>query len=86
MPNGLVHRSGFTPLQSDVLSNVAVSLGATPMQVALAWLIQRSPNILVIPGTSSIDHLRENLKASALRISAEALAHLDSIYEQKKEF
>lgn len=77
---------GFTPLQSDVLSDVAASLGATPMQVALAWLLQRSPNILVIPGTSSIDHLRENLKASALRISAEALAHLDSIYEQKKEF
>src|SRR5271156_4115411 len=55
---------GFTPLQSGTLSDVAARLGATPMQVALAWLLQRSPNVLVIPGTSSIQHLRENLQAS----------------------
>jgi len=76
---------GFSPLQSDVLSNVAASLGITPMQAALAWLLQRSPNVLVIPGTSSIEHLRENLKASPLQLPAEALSLLDSIYQQKKE-
>ena len=70
---------GFTPLQSDKLSGVASRLNATPMQVALAWLLQRSPNILVIPGTSSIEHLRENLKATSLRIPSEVLAELDSI-------
>jgi len=70
---------GFTPLQSATLSNVAVRLGATPMQVALAWLLQRSPNILVIPGTSSMEHLRENLKASALQLPSEVIADLDSI-------
>ncbi len=70
---------GFTPLQSDTLSNVAARLGATAMQVALAWLLHRSPNILVIPGTSSIDHLRENLQSSRLQIPAEAIAELDSI-------
>jgi pyridoxine 4-dehydrogenase len=70
---------GFTPLQSTTLSDVAVRLGATPMQVALAWLLQRSPNILVIPGTSSLGHLRENLEASKLQIPAEAIADLDSI-------
>jgi pyridoxine 4-dehydrogenase len=70
---------GFTPLQSATLSNVAVRLDATPMQVALAWLLQRSHNILVIPGTSSIEHLRENLQASMLQIPAEVLANLDSI-------
>src|SRR6201997_4743711 len=59
---------GFTPLQSDTLSDVAVRLHATPMQVALAWLLQRSPNILVIPGTSSIEHLRENLQAASLSL------------------
>lgn len=73
---------GFTPLQSDTLSAVAVRLGATPMQVALAWLLQRSPNILVIPGTSSVQHLRENLAAATLQLPAEAIAHLDSIGEE----
>jgi pyridoxine 4-dehydrogenase len=70
---------GFTPLQSDNLSDVAARLDATPMQVALAWLLQRSPNILVIPGTSSIEHLRENLQASMLRIPADVMAGLDTI-------
>lgn len=70
---------GFSPLQSGVLSEAASRLGATPMQVALAWLLQRSPNILVIPGTSSRDHFRENLKAAALQIPAEALAALDAV-------
>jgi aryl-alcohol dehydrogenase-like predicted oxidoreductase len=70
---------GFTPLQSDTLSEVAARLSATPMQVALAWLLHRSPNILVIPGTSSVQHLRENLKAAALQLPADALADLDSI-------
>jgi pyridoxine 4-dehydrogenase len=69
---------GFTPLQSDTLSDVALRLNATPMQVALAWLLHSSPNILVIPGTSSLNHLRENLKAAALEIPAEALADLDA--------
>jgi len=70
---------GFTPLQSDTLTNVALRLNATPMQVALAWLLHRSPNILVIPGTSSIEHLRENLKAATLEIPAEVLAELDAV-------
>jgi pyridoxine 4-dehydrogenase len=70
---------GFTPLQSTTLSDVATGLGATPMQVALAWLLQRSPNMLVIPGTSSIEHLRENLQASGLQIPTEVIADLDSI-------
>jgi pyridoxine 4-dehydrogenase len=70
---------GFAPLQSTTLSDVAARLGATPMQVALAWLLQRSPNILVIPGTSSIEHLRENLRASTLRLSLEVIADLDAI-------
>jgi pyridoxine 4-dehydrogenase len=70
---------GFTPLQSDALSAVAASLGATPMQVAQAWLLQRSPNILMIPGTSSRGHLRENLAAAELVLPAEALARLDAI-------
>jgi pyridoxine 4-dehydrogenase len=70
---------GFTPLQSAELSNVATRLNATPMQVALAWLLHRSPNILLIPGTSSIKHLRENLQSSTLRLSPEVLAELDSI-------
>jgi pyridoxine 4-dehydrogenase len=70
---------GFTPLQSATLSDVAVRLDATPMQVALAWLLQRSPNILVIPGTSSIEHLRENLQSATLRIPSEVIADLDSI-------
>jgi aryl-alcohol dehydrogenase-like predicted oxidoreductase len=70
---------GFTPLQSSTLSEVAQRLGATPMQVALAWLLHRSPNILLIPGTSSVGHLRENLAAAELTLSAETLAELDSI-------
>jgi aryl-alcohol dehydrogenase-like predicted oxidoreductase len=70
---------GFTPLQSATLSDVAARLGATPMQVALAWLLQRSPNILVIPGTSSIEHLRENLGAARLQLAPEVIADLDSL-------
>ncbi len=70
---------GFSPLQSSKLDEVAASLGATPMQVALAWLLQRSPNVLLIPGTSSVVHLRENLAATALKLPPEALANLDSI-------
>jgi pyridoxine 4-dehydrogenase len=70
---------GFTPLQSSELDTVAESLKATPMQVALAWLLQRSPNILLIPGTSSVGHLRENLSAAALQLSPEAIAELDAI-------
>ncbi len=70
---------GFTPLQSLTLSTVAERLGATPMQVALAWLLHRSPNILLIPGTSSVAHLRENLAAAAMTLSPEVLAELDGI-------
>jgi aryl-alcohol dehydrogenase-like predicted oxidoreductase len=70
---------GFTPLQSSTLSAVADRLGATPMQVALAWLLHRSPNMLLIPGTSSVAHLRENLAAGALTLSAETLTELDGI-------
>ena len=75
---------GFTPLQSTVLDEVAASLKATPMQVALAWLLQRSPNILLIPGTSSLGHLQENLRAATLKISPEALAKLESIGQGAK--
>ena len=70
---------GFTPLQSSTLSDVAGRLGATPMQVALAWLLHRAPNILLIPGTSSRNHLRENLAAARLTLPADALAELDGI-------
>ncbi|GGH01212.1 oxidoreductase [Silvibacterium dinghuense] len=70
---------GFTPLQAGELNEVAASLGATPMQVALAWLLHRSPNILLIPGTSSVGHLRENLAAASLALPAEALEKLDEI-------
>lgn len=70
---------GFTPLQSTALDRVAASLEATPMQVALAWLLQRSPNILLIPGTSSLKHLHENLQAAMLQLPSEVLAQLDSI-------
>jgi len=70
---------GFTPLQSSVLDGVAGSLQATPMQVALAWLLQRSPNILLIPGTSSINHLRENLGAAALGLPSATIAELNAI-------
>ena len=67
---------GFTPLQSDTLSDVARRLGATPMQVALAWLLARAPNILLIPGTSSLAHFRENLAAAMIRLDKDALAEL----------
>jgi pyridoxine 4-dehydrogenase len=70
---------GFTPLQSSALDAAAASLGATPMQVALAWLLQRSPNILLIPGTSSIAHLRENLSAATLQLPSKMIAALNSI-------
>ena len=70
---------GFTPLQSSTLSAVAAQLGAAPMQVALAWLLHRSPNILLIPGTSSVAHLRENLATGQLTLSPETLAELDEI-------
>ena len=69
---------GFTPLQSETLSSVAARLGATPMQVALAWLLKRSPNILLIPGTSSLAHLQENLAAARLDLPDEAIAELDA--------
>ena len=70
---------GFTPVQSSALDEVAAELGATPMQVALAWLLHHAPNILLIPGTSSLVHLRENLAAAELKLPAEALARLDEI-------
>ena len=70
---------GFTPLQSSTLATAAESLGATPMQVALAWLLHRSPNLLPIPGTSSVAHLRENLEAASLQLPAEIIAELDGI-------
>ena len=70
---------GFSPLQSTALSDVAAQLGATPMQVALAWLLQRSPNILLIPGTSSVAHLEENLAVAGLKLPPEAVAALDKI-------
>ena len=72
---------GFTPLQSSTLSDVAGRLGATAMQVALAWLLHRAPNILLIPGTSTVGHLRENLGAAELVLPAEVLAELDAIGE-----
>ena len=70
---------GFTPLQSSALDAAAATLQATPMQVALAWLLQRSGNILLIPGTSSLEHFRENLKAATLQIPSGLLADLDAI-------
>ena len=70
---------GFSPLQSDALSAVAAGLGATPMQVALAWLLKRSPNILLIPGTSSVGHLKENLAAGDLVLDDAAMTALDAI-------
>ena len=76
---------GFTPLQSSKLNEAAAALQATPMQVALAWLLQRSPNILLIPGTSSADHLRENLKAATLQLPPEVILALDSIGEGVKQ-
>ena len=76
---------GFAPLQSSALNTAAASLGATPMQLALAWLLRRSPNILLIPGTSSLEHLRQNLQASLLEIPTETLADLDSMAGINKE-
>jgi len=70
---------GFSPLQSSELDGIAERLGATPMQVALAWLLHRSPNILLIPGTSSVGHLRENLAAAKLELGAEVIEELDAI-------
>jgi aryl-alcohol dehydrogenase-like predicted oxidoreductase len=70
---------GFTPIQSDGLSKVATRLEATPMQLALAWLLHRAPNILLIPGTSSVAHLRENIAAKQLTLSSEILAELDGL-------
>ena len=70
---------GFSPLQADELNSVAARLGTTPMSVALAWLLQRSPNILLIPGTSSVAHLRENVAGAALELSEEDLAELETI-------
>jgi aryl-alcohol dehydrogenase-like predicted oxidoreductase len=70
---------GFTPLQSTTLSTVAEELGATPMQVALAWLLHRAPNILLIPGTSSLSHLRENLAGAELQLPETALRRLNSL-------
>jgi pyridoxine 4-dehydrogenase len=70
---------GFSPLQSSTLQAVATRLDATPMAVALAWLLRRSPNILLIPGTSSVEHLRENVAGAALTLSADDLAELDGI-------
>ena len=75
---------GFSPLQSSTLEDAAKSLSATPMQVVLAWLLQRSPNTLLIPGTSSVDHLRDNLKAAALQLPPETLASLNSIAGSSK--
>src|SRR6266850_428288 len=72
---------GFSPLQSAKLEAAATSLQATPMQVALAWLLQRSPNILLIPGTSSVEHLRENLKAATLELPSEIIASLETMNE-----
>ncbi|WP_369915080.1 aldo/keto reductase family oxidoreductase [Xanthomonas sp. NCPPB 3005] len=73
---------GFSPLQSDSLSSIAQDLGAKPMQVALAWLLARAPNILLIPGTSSVAHLRENLAAAELSLSDDVLAALDRIGQE----
>jgi pyridoxine 4-dehydrogenase len=70
---------GFSPLQSSVLDQAAATLGATPMQIALAWLLQRSPNMLLIPGTSSIGHLHENLDAAKLKLPAETVSRLDAL-------
>jgi len=75
---------GFSPLQSAALDAVAGALQATPMQVALAWLLQRAPNILLIPGTSSVEHLRQNLEAATLQLPPETIAALDLIAGPKK--
>jgi len=70
---------GFSPLQSDVLDSIAKRLGATPTAVALSWLLQHSPNIMLIPGTSSVDHLRQNIAGAALALPPDAVAELDAI-------
>ena len=70
---------GFTPLQSSVIDAVAAKLQATPMQIALAWLLHRAPNIILIPGTSSVAHLRENLAAGELNLSDDVLKQLDTV-------
>jgi aryl-alcohol dehydrogenase-like predicted oxidoreductase len=70
---------GFSPLQSETLHKVAAQLDATPMSVSLAWLLQRSPNMLLIPGTSSAQHLRENIAGAALELPADAIAELDAV-------
>jgi aryl-alcohol dehydrogenase-like predicted oxidoreductase len=70
---------GFTPLQSDVLHRIAARLATSPQQVALAWLLQRSPTIILIPGTSSVEHLRENVAAASLELPADAVEELDTI-------
>ena len=75
---------GFTPLQSTVLNDVATSVHASPMQVALAWLLHRAPNILLIPGTSSVAHLRENLSAAILQLPPTAMTQLDTIASKSK--
>jgi aryl-alcohol dehydrogenase-like predicted oxidoreductase len=69
----------FRPLQADSLSDAAADLHATPMQVALAWLLQRSPNVVLTPGTTSVDHLQQNLVAAALQLPTEAIAKLDTL-------
>ena len=74
---------GFTPLQSSALDAAAAALDATPMQVALAWLLERSPNVLLIPGTSSVEHLRENLQAAALQLPAAVIADLELIESRR---
>jgi aryl-alcohol dehydrogenase-like predicted oxidoreductase len=76
---------GFTPIQSAVLSKIAQNIGSTPMQVALAWLLHRAPNILLIPGTSSLKHLRENMRAAQLSLSEAVLAELGAIGRANKE-
>ncbi|TPN67306.1 aldo/keto reductase family oxidoreductase [Mesorhizobium sp. B1-1-1] len=76
---------GFTPLQSSTLADVAQRLGATPMQVALAWLLRRAPNILLIPGTSSIAHLRQNIAAAELELPADALSVLNGIADETEQ-
>jgi pyridoxine 4-dehydrogenase len=76
---------GFSPLQADALSHAARQCNATPMQVALAWLLQRSPNILLIPGTSSVAHLKQNIESVNLQLPENALSSLDSIGSAKTQ-
>jgi len=75
---------GFSPLQSSILNDVAAAHEATPMQVALAWLLQRSPNILLIPGTSSVKHLEQNIASVGLTLAAEAIQALNGIGAAKQ--